>query len=167
MPHKQNPIISERICGLARLLRGDMLASYENINLWHERDISHSSCERVILPDSSIVTDYMLIKLKEVIKNLRVNPNNMLRNIELNRGLIYSQRLLLKLMEKGLERMKAYDLIQEISLKVINNDSNFKDEVYKSKVIKQYVEDKELEEIFNPYDYLKNIDSIYKRVGII
>ncbi len=164
MPHKQNPIICERICGLARILRGNMLASYENINLWHERDISHSSCERIIIPDSSIVIDYMLRKMTEVIKNLRVNTSNMMKNIELNRGLVFSQRALLKLMEKGVERIKAYEIIQNISLRVINNKSNFRKEAKHDKRLKRYLSEKELEDIFIPYNYLKNIDKIYKRL---
>jgi len=166
MPHKQNPIICERLCGLARLLRGNMLVAYENINLWHERDISHSSVERVIIPDSTIIVDYMLKKCEEVVKGLRVNRQNMLNNIELNRGLIYSQKILLKLMEKGLARMTAYDIVQRISLDVINNNSNFKQEVAKDKEINKYLTKKEIEEIFNPYTYLTNIDKIYKRAGL-
>jgi len=166
MPHKQNPIICERLCGLARLLRGNMLVAYENINLWHERDISHSSVERVIIPDSTIIVDYMLKKCEEVVKGLRVNRQNMLNNIELNRGLIYSQKILLKLMEKGLARMTAYDIVQRISLDVINNNSNFKQEVAKDKEINKYLTKKEIEEIFNPYTYLSNIDKIYKRAGL-
>jgi len=166
MPHKQNPIICERICGLARLLRGNMLASFENINLWHERDISHSSCERIIIPDSTMVLDYMVRKLTEVVKNLKVNPQNMLKNIELNRGLVFSQKTLLKLMDKGLSRIKAYDLVQDISLKAINKNSNFKEETYKDKRIRRYFTQEELDNMFNPYEYLKNIDKIYKRAGL-
>ncbi|MCK9614871.1 MAG: adenylosuccinate lyase [Candidatus Omnitrophica bacterium] len=166
MPHKQNPIICERLCGLARLLRGNMLVAYENINLWHERDISHSSVERIIIPDSTIIADYMIKKSEEVVKGLRVNRENMLNNIELNRGLIYSQKILLKLMEKGLARMLAYDIVQNVSLDVINNNSNFKEEVAKDKKINQYLTKKEIEEIFNPYTYLDNIDKIYKRAGL-
>jgi len=163
MPHKQNPIICERICGLSRLLRGNMLAAYENINLWHERDISHSSCERVIIPDSSITIDYMLKKMTEVVRGLRVNTHNMLKNIELNRGLVFSQKALLKLMDKGIARMKAYDIIQNISLKVINKNSNFKDEAFKDRSIRRFLSESELEEIFVPYSYIKNVDRIYKR----
>ncbi|MFA5008559.1 MAG: adenylosuccinate lyase, partial [Candidatus Omnitrophota bacterium] len=166
MPHKQNPIICERLCGLARLLRGNMLVAYENINLWHERDISHSSVERVIIPDSTIIADYMIKKCEEVVRGLRVNRQNMLDNIELNRGLIYSQKILLKLMEKGLARMSAYDIVQRISLDVINNNSNFREEVSKDKEINKYLTKKETEEIFNPYTYLNNIDKIYKRAGL-
>ncbi len=166
MPHKQNPIICERLCGLARLLRGNMLVAYENVNLWHERDISHSSVERVIIPDSTIIADYMIKKCEEVVKGLRVNRENMLNNIELNRGLIYSQKILLKLMEKGLPRMIAYDIVQRVSLDVINNNSNFEEEVIKDAEIKKYLTAKEIEEIFNPYTYLNNIDKIYKRAGL-
>jgi len=127
MPHKQNPIVCERICGLARILRANMLAAYEDINLWHERDISHSSVERIILPDSTIALVYMLKQACKVIKNLRINSAQMLKNIELNRGIIYSQKMLIKLMSKGLSRMKAYDIVQDITLKVINDNSNFRE----------------------------------------
>ncbi|MFH1769005.1 MAG: adenylosuccinate lyase [Candidatus Omnitrophota bacterium] len=164
MPHKQNPIICERVCGLSRLLRGNMLAAYENINLWHERDISHSSSERIIIPDSSITIDYIIRKMTEVVKNLRVNKSNMLKNIELNRGLVFSQKVFLKLMEKGLTRMKAYDIIQAISLKVINDNSNFKDEALASKILNKYLDKEELAGILAPYNYLRNIDKIYKRL---
>lgn len=166
MPHKQNPVICERMAGLARLLRGNMLVAFENINLWHERDISHSSAERVILPDSTIAVDYMLKKFTEVIKNLKVNPDNMSRNMELNRGIVYSQKLLLKLMEKGIDRMKAYDMAQEVSLRVINNNSNFQKEVLQDISIGNYLSKKEIEDIFNPYTYLKNVDKIYRRMEL-
>ncbi len=163
MPHKQNPIICERICGLARILRANMLAASENINLWHERDISHSSVERVILPDSTSALDYMLKKIREVIKNLGVNSKQMLKNIELNRGIIYSQKILTHLCDKGLSRMQAYDIVQNVSLKVINEQSSFRDEAVKDIKIKKFLSKKELDEIFNPYSYLSNIDKIYKR----
>ena len=166
MPHKQNPIVCERVCGLARVLRGNMLAAYENVNLWHERDISHSSCERIIIPDSSIVLEYMLKKMIGVVRDLRVHPHNMLKNIELNRGLIYSQKILTQLMLKGLTRIKAYDIIQNIALKVINNKTDFRKEIYKDKRIKKLFTERELDEIFNPYSYLSQIDKIYKRVGL-
>ncbi len=166
MPHKQNPIICERICGLARLLRGNMLAAFENINLWHERDISHSSCERIVLPDSSIALDYMLIKMKDVVRNLRVDRTKMLHNIELTRGLIFSQKVLLKLMDKGLERMQAYDIVQNISLKVINNNSSFQKEALRDKELRRYLTEKEIEEALSPYSFLRNIDRIYRRLGL-
>jgi adenylosuccinate lyase len=164
MPHKQNPIICERICGLARLLRGYMLVAYQNINLWHERDISHSSAERIVIPDSTIGLDYIIQKCTDIVKHLRLNPQNMLKNIELNRGLIYSQRILLKLMEKGLSRPQAYDLVQGVSLNVINKGSDFKTELSQDRRMRKYLTKAELDEIFNPYAYLVNIDKIYKRV---
>ncbi|UCD14998.1 MAG: adenylosuccinate lyase [Candidatus Omnitrophota bacterium] len=167
MPHKQNPIVCERICGLARILKGNALVGFENVNLWHERDISHSSAERVVLPDSTICLDYMLKKMTQVIKHLKVNPKNMLRNMELNRGLIYSQKILLKLMDKGLPRMQAYDIVQRVSLGVINKNSSFKKEVFGDAQVKKHLTKKELEDIFNPYSYLKNINKIYKRVKLI
>ena len=163
MPHKQNPIICERICGLARILRANTIAASENINLWHERDISHSSAERVILPDSTSALDYILKKFKEVIKNLKVKPENMLRNLELNRGIVYSQKVLIKLMDKGLSRMKAYDIVQRIALEVVNKNSNFREEALADKKIRKFLKKAEIEEIFNPYTYLVNIDKIYKR----
>ncbi|MDD5583970.1 MAG: lyase family protein, partial [Candidatus Omnitrophica bacterium] len=166
MPHKQNPVICERICGLARIVRGNMLVCFENVNLWHERDISHSSAERVVIPDSTIAIDYMLKKITEVIKNLSVNPKNMLRNMELNRGLIYSQKILIALMDKGLARMSAYDIVQNISLGVINKGSNFRSEVLRDERIKKHLTQKEIEDIFNPLTYLSNIDAIYQRTGL-
>jgi adenylosuccinate lyase len=167
MPHKQNPVICERICGLSRLLRGNMLAAFENINLWHERDISHSCAERVIIPDSTIAVVYALKKMNEVVKNLNVQSENMLKNIELNRGLVYSQKILIGLMKSGLARMDAYDIVQEIALNVINNNSDFKEEVNKDSRIRERLSRKELDDIFNPYSYLANVDKIYKRAGII
>ncbi|MCM8786711.1 MAG: adenylosuccinate lyase [Candidatus Omnitrophica bacterium] len=166
MPHKQNPVVCERICGLARLLRANMLAAFENINLWHERDISHSSVERIILPDSTIILDYMVKKTIDVISGLVVDKDNMLKNIELNRGLIYSQKILLNLMGKGLNRLDAYNIVQDISLRVINNNSSFKDELINDERIKKYLTKTEIENIFNPYIYLNNIDKIYKRFGM-
>ncbi|MFO8053413.1 MAG: adenylosuccinate lyase [Candidatus Omnitrophota bacterium] len=166
MPHKQNPIVCERISGLARLLRSNAIAASENINLWHERDISHSSVERVIIPDSTITIDYMLKKFKEVISRINVNSKGMLKNIELNRGIVYSQKVLTELMKKGLSRMEAYDLVQKISLEVINNNSSFKKEVFKNKKIKDILGEKVLNDIFDPYSYLSNVDKIYKRFNL-
>jgi adenylosuccinate lyase len=166
MPHKQNPVICERICGLSRILRANMLAASENINLWHERDISHSSVERVIVPDSTVTLDYMLQKFRAVVRDLRVNPQNMLKNIELNRGIIYSQKMLIKLMKKGLTRMDAYNIVQRIALEVVNGNSTFKQEALKDAKIKKFLSGKELEDIFNPYAYLANIDKIYKRLAL-
>ncbi|MDD5069743.1 MAG: adenylosuccinate lyase [Candidatus Omnitrophica bacterium] len=166
MPHKQNPIVCERICGLSRLLRGNMLVGFENINLWHERDISHSSAERVILPDSTIALVYSLRLLKRVVKDLNVKPENMKKNIELNRGIVYSQKMMVKLMQKGFSRMDAYDLVQSISLKVINNNETFQESAVKNKLLEKHLSQEEIKEIFDPYSYLVNIDKIYERFGL-
>lgn len=167
MPHKQNPIICERICGLARLLRANSLAASENINLWHERDISHSSVERVIIPDSTIAVDYMLLKFREVVARINVDSKQMLKNISLNRSLVYSQKVLTELMKKGFTRMDAYNLVQSISLRVINNNSDFKEEAFKDERIKSKLDRKFLEKLFSPYSYLENIDAIYQRFDLI
>lgn len=166
MPHKQNPIICERICGLARLLRANAFAASENINLWHERDISHSSVERVIIPDSTIAINYMILEFSQVISKIKVDSEKMLENIELNRGIIYSQKILTELMEKGLSRMDAYDLVQDVALKVINNDSDFRQEASKNQKINQILGKKALNKIFDPYSYLLNVDKIYKRFNL-
>ncbi len=167
MPHKQNPVICERICGLARILRGNMLVAFENINLWHERDISHSSAERVILPDSTAAISYMLKKFREVVKGLKTNSQSMVKNMELNRGIVYSQKILVKLMGKGLSRISAYDIVQKIALDVINQKSSFKEVSLKDKKLMKFLSKPELEEIFNPYSYLSNIDKIYKRFKLL
>ncbi|MBN2120840.1 MAG: adenylosuccinate lyase [Candidatus Omnitrophica bacterium] len=166
MPHKRNPIVCERICGLARLLRSNMLSAFENINLWHERDISHSSVERVILPDSVIITVYMLRKFKNVIKDLSVSVSQMRLNLEKTQGLIFSQGVLLGLMEKGLIRQKAYDLIQKAAFRALKDKKNLKDELLKDKNILKYLSSQEIKKIFLPQTYLKNINTIYKRLGI-
>ncbi|MFH1771550.1 MAG: adenylosuccinate lyase [Candidatus Omnitrophota bacterium] len=166
MPHKQNPIVCERICGLARIIRSNMVAAYENINLWHERDISHSSVERVILPDTTAILVYCLRKFKEVVKNLRVDPQSMRKNIELNRGIIYSQKMLIKLMEKGISRIEAYDIVQRIALRVINEGSTFQEQARCDHKIKKLLQNNEIDDIFDPYAYLANIDKIYNRFGL-
>jgi len=166
MPHKRNPVICERICGLARILRGNALVALEDINLWHERDISHSSCERVILPDSTLALDYMLHKFIEVIKGLKVYPDNMLKNLVLTRGLIFSQRVLLALMDKGLTRQKAYDLVQRQAMRCWQEGSDFKENLAKDKEISQYLKEEEFAEIFDLGYYLRNINTIFKQVGL-
>ena len=167
MPHKKNPIICERICGQARVLRANMLSAFENINLWHERDISHSSAERVILPDSIILAVYMLRKSKQVVKDLTINPENMLKNLNESRGLIFSQAVCLRLMEKGLVREEAYKLVQEASFLAIKNKNNLKEELLKNKKILKFLSAREIEGLFLPETYLKNIKTIYKRLGIL
>jgi len=167
MPHKKNPVICERICGLSRLIRANMLAGFENINLWHERDISHSSTERVILPDTTIALDYMLIKFLEVLKGLKVNSKNMLLNLEKNKGIIYSQRIMVALMDKGLPREQAYNLVQAVALRAKEKKTSFKNAVAGDKKIGSFFSQKEIESFFSPAYYLKNINSIYKKLGIV
>ncbi len=166
MPHKRNPVICERICGLSRLLRGNALAAMENICLWHERDISHSSVERVIFPDSTLALDYMLHKFIQVLEGLQVYPENMLANLARTRGLIFSQRVLLKLMEKGLPRQKAYDLVQRNAMKTWKDQSDFKANLMTDKDTQRYLTKKELDGIFQLDYYLRNVNTIFQRVGL-
>lgn len=166
MPHKRNPVICERICGLARLLRGNALAAMENIALWHERDISHSSVERVIIPDSTLALDYMLNKFIEVINGLNVYPDNMLTNLARTHGLIFSQRVLLELMYKGLARQKAYDFVQRCAMKTWKDGSDFKDNLIYDKDVSRYLKKIDLDRIFDFDYYLRNVNKIYKRVGL-
>lgn len=164
MPHKRNPIISERICGLARLLRANAMAAMENVALWHERDISHSSVERVIIPDSTIALDYILNLTINLIRNLIIYPENMIKNLNLTRGLIFSQKVLLKLTEKGITREEAYKIVQTSAMEVwANKEKNLLDELLKSEEALKYLTEQELKEIFNTDNMLKNIDYIYKR----
>jgi len=167
MPHKRNPVICERISGLSRLLRTNSLAAIENISLWHERDISHSSVERVIMPDSCLVLDYMLNKFIEVIKGLLVYPQDMLANLVKTRGLIFSQRVLLTLMHKGLTRSAAYDIVQGVSMQVWNNPSlNLEIALLKDKRVCKVLSEKEIKACFNLDWYLRYVDRIFKKVGI-
>lgn len=167
MPHKKNPIICERICGLSRILRANMISAFENINLWHERDISHSSVERVILPDSTIIVVYILRKFTKVIKDLVVFPQNIRKNLNSSQEILFSQSVLLALMDKGLTREKAYDLVQQASFKTLKEKSNFKDELLKDKKVLRYLSSRDIESIFLPGTYLKNVKYIYKRLGIV
>ena len=166
MPHKRNPIISERICGLARLIRTNSLAALENISVWHERDISHSSVERVILPDSTILLDYMLDKMQAVVEGLIVYPDNMLKNLVKTGGLVFSQRVLTGLMDKGLARMPAYAIVQRNALKTWNHGSNFQDNLLKDPALRKVLSEKELKGYFDLGYYLRNINKIFKRLGI-
>ncbi|MCP2519336.1 adenylosuccinate lyase [SCandidatus Aminicenantes bacterium Aminicenantia_JdfR_composite] len=164
MPHKRNPVRAERISGLARIVRSNVQSALENIALWHERDISHSSVERVIFPDSFILTDFLLAEMKDILKNLIVYPERMKQNIFLTKGLIFSQRLLLALTEKGLSREKAYELVQRNSLKSWEEKKEFKELVKQDKEIIQYLSEKEIEDCFSLEPYLEKIDYIFKRV---
>jgi len=166
MPHKRNPVICERICGLARLLRANALCSIENIALWHERDISHSSCERIIFPDSTIALDYMLNKFIYVVDGLNVYPANMLANVVRTHGLIFSQRLLIELMNKGLTRQAAYDLVQRNAMDTWGNQTDFKKNLIDDKKILKYLSEKELDKIFNLDYYLRHVGKIFRRFGL-
>jgi len=166
MPHKRNPVICERICGLSRLLRANTIAALENVALWHERDISHSSVERVIMPDSTLALDYMLNKFIEVIDGLMVYPENMLANLVRTRGLIFSQRVLLELMHKGLTRTQAYDAVQRCAMKSWRESSDFKEILLKEKMVSKYLSPRELEKVFDLDYYLRNVNKIFKRLGL-
>ncbi len=167
MPHKKNPVSSENLCGLARLIKSNAIASVDNIVLWHERDISHSSVERVIFPDSTILMDYMLNRFKNTVENLVVHKENMLKNTNLYGGAIYSQRVLLKLTEKGLSREKAYMLTQRNALSAWNKpNGDFKLNLLNDNEIREHLSELEIDECFNLQYYLRNINEIYKRFNI-
>jgi adenylosuccinate lyase len=167
MPHKRNPITGERISGLARLLRGNALAAMENVALWNERDISHSSVERVIVPDSTIILDYMLAKLIDIINNLQVYPENMLRNINRTHGLIFSQRVLLALVEeKGFSRERAYELVQRNAMQSWRTGESFRDLLLKDGDVTAQLSEEEVDELFDFSYHLKHVDEIYKRFGL-
>ncbi len=164
MPHKRNPITCERITGLARILRSNAMAALENVALWHERDISHSSVERIIVPDSCIALDYMLNLSVKLIKNLLIYPENMIKNLNITRGLVFSQTVLLKLVNKGATREDAYRLVQTPAMEVwADQNKNLKDELINSVEVSKYLTKEEIEEIFSNSDTLKNVDFIFSR----
>ena len=164
MPHKRNPIVSERIAGLARILRSNSIAALENVALWHERDISHSSVERVIVPDSCIALDYMLDLVVKLISNLIIYPENMIRNLNLTRGLIFSQTILLHLVTRGLSREDSYRIVQDSAMKVWADEKlNLKDELLKSEEAKKYISSEEITKIFASQNMLQNVDFIFNR----
>jgi len=166
MPHKRNPELCERICGLARLIRGYALTSMENIALWHERDISHSSTERVILPDSCLALDYGLSVFTSVMRGLEVYPKRMKRNLDLTKGVIFSQRVMLALIDKGLSRQKAYQLTQRNAIKSWERNKNFLILLKADPEVTASLSPEELEPLFNEQYYLRYIDDIFKRVGL-
>lgn len=166
MPHKRNPVVCERICGLSRIIRTNALAGLENVAVWHERDISHSSVERIILPDSTILLDYMLAKMAEVVDGLIVYPDNMLKNLVKTRGLIFSQRVLTMLMDKGLKRMSAYEIVQRNAMKTWQELSNFQDNLLADRQLRKIASKKEIKACFDLDYYLRNINIIFKRLGI-
>lgn len=164
MPHKRNPIVSERVTGLARLLRSNAMAAIENVALWHERDISHSSVERVIVPDSCITLNYMLHLMNNLIENLLVYPEHMERNLNITRGLVFSQTVLLKLVSKGATREAAYKMVQTPAMEVWADDNkNMKEELLKSEDVTKLLSKEEIEEIFDYQKMLKSVDQIFAR----
>jgi adenylosuccinate lyase len=164
MPHKRNPIISERICGLARVIRANSIVGLENVALWHERDISHSSAERVVLPDSSIGLDYILHKAASLIGGLVVHPERMLENLQLTRGLIFSGQLLLALTQKGASRELAYEWVQRNAMKVWDENGNFQDLLKNDGDITSHLSSEEIDGVFSFDTYLRNVDAIFDRV---
>jgi len=164
MPHKRNPVTNEQICGLARLVRSNMMAAHENVALWHERDISHSSVERVILPDSTILIDYMLSKMTAVISQLRVFPQRMLRNLEMTHGLVYSGQLLQDLVEKGMPHDDAYKAVQENAMAAWESETSFRERVAKDARIAKYMTPNDLEHTFDLNRQLRNVDKLFDRV---
>jgi adenylosuccinate lyase len=164
MPHKRNPIISERITGLSRVLRGNAVAAIEDVALWHERDISHSSVERIIVPDSCIALDYMLHLMVNLVTNLVLYPENMIKNLNITRGLVFSQTVLLKLTSKGVSREDAYRIVQSSAMDVwADKSKNLKDELLKSEELKKYISAEEISSIFDNNKMLKNVDYIFAR----
>ena len=167
MPHKRNPILCERICGLARVIKANLQAALENITLWGERDISHSSCERVILPDSTILIDYMLTKFASIVENLNVYQDNIKRNLELSRGLFFSQRIMLELVERGIPREQAYEWIQRNAMQSWEENRNFKNLVVNDPDITKYLSREKIEELFDLSHYTRYVDNILQRLGIL
>ncbi|MFT5387069.1 MAG: adenylosuccinate lyase, partial [Candidatus Omnitrophota bacterium] len=166
MPHKRNPVACEQVSGLSRLLRSNVQAAYENINLWHERDISHSSVERIILPDSATVLNYMFSKITPIIEGLLIYPKNMITSLAKTKGLIYSQRVLLELMKKGLTREAAYDIIQKCAMQVWQETSDFKDILNRDRKVRKYLKPSEIDACFDIKYYTRQTDKIYKKVGL-
>ncbi|AYE53189.1 adenylosuccinate lyase [Priestia megaterium] len=166
MPHKRNPIGSENVTGLARLIRGYMVTAYDNVPLWHERDISHSSAERVILPDATIALNYMLNRFANIVKNLTVFPDNMKRNMDHTLGLIYSQRVLLTLINKGMVREEAYDLVQPKAMEAWETQVPFRSLIEGEERITRHLSPEEIEDCFDHKHHLKNVDMIFERLGL-
>jgi adenylosuccinate lyase len=167
MPHKRNPELSERVCGLARLLRGNAAAALENVALWHERDISHSSVERVILPDSTIALDYVLDLAAFIVEGLDVNPARMVENFDLSYGLVYSQRVMLKLTEAGLARQKAYEIVQRHAMRAWKERRAFLDLLAEDPAVTEKLSPGELKACFDPAWYVRNVEAIFRRAGLV
>ncbi|MFB1100336.1 adenylosuccinate lyase [Terribacillus saccharophilus] len=166
MPHKRNPIGSENMVGMSRLIRGHMVTAYENVALWHERDISHSSAERVILPDATIALDYMLSRFSNIVKNLTVFPENMKRNIDRTYGVIFSQRVLLALIDKGMSREQAYDIVQPKAMEAWETETQFKQLIEATTEISAFLSQEEIDDCFDYTYHLKNVDQIFHKIGL-
>jgi adenylosuccinate lyase len=167
MPHKRNPIRSERLTGMARIVRGHAVAALENVALWHERDISHSAVERVIFPDSAIITHFMLVEITDLVKNLLVYPDNMQRNMNLYGGVIFSQRVLLTLVDKGISREEAYAIVQSNAHQAWNTEQgNFRENISQDPKVKTLLSSEEIAACFDPQHHLQQLDQIYQRLGI-
>jgi adenylosuccinate lyase len=165
MPHKRNPVLTERICGLARLVRGYAATGLENVALWHERDISHSSAERVVFPDACCVVDFMALELTRVLSGLDVRPDRMARNLDASGGVVYSQRALLALVEGGLPRDEAYRIVQSAALRALDGDGGFRSNLEQDPNVMSCVGDR-LDEIFDPSGYLEHVDLAFERLGL-
>ena len=167
MPHKRNPIRSERLTGMARIVRGHAVAALENVALWHERDISHSSVERVILPDACILTHFMLVEITDLVKRLLVYPENMKRNMNLYGGVVFSQRVLLALVEKGMTREEAYRIVQACAHEAWNKpEGNFHEQIVKDAHVNSKLSPEEIEQCFDPQHHLQHLEEVYQRLGI-
>ena len=165
MPHKRNPIGSENITGTARLLRGYMVAAYENVALWHERDISHSSVERVILPDATTILHYALHRMANIVENLQVYPERMIENMERTHGLVFSQRLLLKLIDTGMSREAAYDLVQPLAMQAWREGRSFR-AIVEDSAVTDHLDADAIADAFDPSFHLREVDTIFERVGL-
>ncbi|WP_125714664.1 adenylosuccinate lyase [Companilactobacillus kedongensis] len=166
MPHKRNPIGSENVTGLARVIKGHAFTALEDVPLWHERDISHSSAERIIIPDSTELLDYILVRFTKIVDDLTVFPDKMIENMNLTHGLIYSQRVLLKLVEKGLSREAAYDIVQPMTAKVWDEQKDFRTLLENDSRVTDKLTEQDLDDAFDYHWHLRNIDNIFKRVGL-
>ncbi|GAE46581.1 adenylosuccinate lyase [Mesobacillus boroniphilus JCM 21738] len=166
MPHKRNPIGSENMTGMARVIRGYMTTAYENVPLWHERDISHSSAERIILPDATIALNYMLNRFGNIVKNLTVYPENMKRNMDRTLGLIYSQRVLLALIDKGMSREEAYDTVQPRAMEAWEKQVQFRSLIENDEKIAGLLCESEIDDCFDYNYHIKHVDMIFERLGL-
>lgn len=167
MPHKKNPITPERICGMARVVRANSQVALENVALWHERDISHSSAERMILPDSTIALDYMLHKMAQLIDRLQIFPEQMKENIDKVCGLIFSQRVMLALVDKGISRETAYALVQRNAMEAWKTKEQFQSLISKDSDIREYLTEEEISDLFDYTYHTKHVEDIFERLGLV